>query len=90
VSEQREPYVAGALGSVRQLEGALEATSATRTASEARSWVALLQPPGCFRGTVTDIQTFCFYDATTWTPSLTPPAGCGNAADDHGDGESDG
>ena len=36
MSETREPSVNGALGSVRQLEGALEATSSTRAASEAR------------------------------------------------------
>lgn len=36
MSENREPPVAGALGSVRQLEGALEATSMTRAASERR------------------------------------------------------
>jgi vacuolar-type H+-ATPase subunit H len=36
VSETREPSVNGVLGSVRQLEGALEASSATRAASEAR------------------------------------------------------
>jgi vacuolar-type H+-ATPase subunit H len=36
VSETREQSVNGALGSVRQLEGALEATSATRAASQAR------------------------------------------------------
>jgi vacuolar-type H+-ATPase subunit H len=36
VSETREPSVNGVLGSVRQLEGTLEATSAARAASEAR------------------------------------------------------
>ena len=36
MSEEREPRAAGALGSVRQLEGALEATSAARAAAEAR------------------------------------------------------
>jgi vacuolar-type H+-ATPase subunit H len=36
MNEEREPPAAGALGSVRQLEGALEATSAAREASEAR------------------------------------------------------
>ena len=36
MSEKREPGVNGVLGSVRQLEGALEATSTTRAASEAR------------------------------------------------------
>jgi vacuolar-type H+-ATPase subunit H len=34
--EQREPHAAGALGSVRQLEGALEATVSTRSASDTR------------------------------------------------------
>ncbi len=36
MSETRDPSVNGVLGSVRQLEGALGATSATRAASEAR------------------------------------------------------
>ena len=36
MSAEREPPTAGALGSVRQLEGALEATSAAREASAAR------------------------------------------------------
>jgi vacuolar-type H+-ATPase subunit H len=36
VSEKRQRYVNGVLGSVRQLEGALEAASTTRAASEAR------------------------------------------------------
>jgi hypothetical protein len=36
VSEKRERNVNGVLGSVRQLEGALEATSTMRAASEAR------------------------------------------------------
>jgi vacuolar-type H+-ATPase subunit H len=36
VIETREPSANGVLGSVRQLEGALEAASTTRAASEAR------------------------------------------------------
>lgn len=36
MNEQREPDINGALGSVHQLEGALEATSTTRAESEAR------------------------------------------------------
>jgi hypothetical protein len=36
MSEEQQPPAAGTLGSVRQLEGALEATSAAREASEAR------------------------------------------------------
>jgi hypothetical protein len=40
------------------------------------SSVLLLQPPGGFTGTVTDTEYLCFYDSSSWTPSLTPPAGC--------------
>jgi len=36
MSEEQQPPAAGTLGSVRQLEGALEARSAAREASEAR------------------------------------------------------
>ena len=36
MSDTREPPVSGGLGSVRQLEGALEAASTTRAASERR------------------------------------------------------
>lgn len=49
----------------------MEGASATTASS-----VALVQPPGGFHGTVTDVQTFCFYDAGLWTPSLMLPAGC--------------
>ena len=40
------------------------------------SSVALLQPPGGFTGTVSDVQFLCFYDASIWKPSLKLPAGC--------------
>ena len=63
------------------MEGASQTTASS---------VALLQPPGGFRGTLTDVQTFCFYDASLWTPSLTLPVGCGNEADDDDDGGPDG
>jgi len=48
---------------------------------DADSWttatsVLVMAPPGGFRGTLRDKQLFCFYDASTWTPSLTLPAGC--------------
>ena len=49
----------------------MEGASATTASS-----VALVQPPDGFRGTVTDVQAFCFYDAGVWKPSLTLPAGC--------------
>jgi len=58
------------------MEGASQTTASS---------VAVLQPPGGFRGTLTDVQTFCFYDASLWKPSLTPPAGCGTAEDDGDD-----
>jgi hypothetical protein len=59
------------------MEGASQTTASS---------VALLQPPGGFVGNVTDVQTFCLYDASLWTPSLTLPPGCGNAAADEADG----
>jgi hypothetical protein len=40
------------------------------------SGVLLLQPPGGFTGTVVETESLCFYDSSTWTPSLTLPAGC--------------
>ncbi len=36
----------------------------------------LMSPVGGFLGDVTEKETFCFYDQNSWTPSLTPPAGC--------------
>jgi hypothetical protein len=44
--------------------------------STTASSVALLQPPGGFTGTVTDVQFLCFYNASFWKPSLQLPAGC--------------
>ena len=38
--------------------------------------VLLKAPQGGFTGEVTEKQTMCFYDATTWSPSLTLPPGC--------------
>jgi hypothetical protein len=40
------------------------------------SGVVLLPPAGGFTGTVVEDEALCFYDGTTWTPSLTLPAGC--------------
>lgn len=40
------------------------------------SSVLLKKPTSGFTGDVTETQTFCFYDSTTWTPSLTLPPGC--------------
>jgi hypothetical protein len=59
------------------MEGASQTTASS---------VALLQPLGGFLGKVTDVQTFCFYDARLWTPSLTLPTGCGTGAADQADG----
>jgi hypothetical protein len=36
----------------------------------------LLQPEGGFTGSVTEIEYLCFYDSSTWTPSLDLPLGC--------------
>lgn len=40
------------------------------------SSVLFLSPSGGFRGLLSETETFCFYDSTIWTPSLTPPSGC--------------
>lgn len=40
------------------------------------SSVLLKKPMGGFTGEIVETQTFCFYDSTTWTPSLTLPPGC--------------
>jgi hypothetical protein len=40
------------------------------------SSVALLQPAGGFTGTVIETEVLCFYDSTSWTPSLKLPKGC--------------
>lgn len=46
-------------------------------ASFTNSSSVLLQPPvGGFTGDVVEKETLCFYDADTWTPSLTLPPGC--------------
>ncbi|MGC1476261.1 MAG: Ig-like domain-containing protein, partial [Terriglobales bacterium] len=38
----------------------------------------LMSPTGGFTaGPVTEVETLCFYNSSIWTPSLTPPAGCG-------------
>jgi hypothetical protein len=40
----------------------------------------LLSPAAGFTGgLVTEVETFCFYNSTIWTPSLIPPTGCLNA-----------
>lgn len=38
--------------------------------------ILLHAPTKGFRGNVTEQETLCFYDETTWTPSLTLPEGC--------------
>ena len=38
------------------------------------SSVALLQPPGGFKGTVFEMESFCFFN--NWIPSLSLPRGC--------------
>jgi hypothetical protein len=40
------------------------------------SSVALLQPAGGFTGTVIETEFLCFYDGSSWTPSLKLPKGC--------------
>lgn len=39
--------------------------------------VALVPPAGGFTGTVVENESLCFFDSSSWTPSLTLPNGCG-------------
>ncbi|MEJ2209626.1 MAG: hypothetical protein P8129_11395 [Anaerolineae bacterium] len=46
-------------------------------ASDTTAPSVLLQAPAAgFRGSVTERETLCFYDDTTWTPDLALPDGC--------------
>jgi len=38
--------------------------------------VLLLSPPAGFRGNLTEVEYICFYDSSTWSPSLSLPPGC--------------
>lgn len=40
------------------------------------SSVLLKKPAGGFTGEIVETETLCFYDSSTWTPSLTLPPGC--------------
>jgi hypothetical protein len=40
------------------------------------SSVLLLQPSGGFTGKVIEVEFLCFYDNSTWTPSIDLPPGC--------------
>lgn len=40
------------------------------------SSILLMAPGNGFLGQIVENETFCFYDAKSWTPSLTPPPGC--------------
>ena len=44
--------------------------------STTASSVLLRKPTGGFTGEVVETETLCFYDSTTWIPSLTLPPGC--------------
>jgi hypothetical protein len=49
----------------------LDGGSATTASS-----VLLLHPPGGFTGTLNEVESLCFYDSTSWTPTLSLPNGC--------------
>lgn len=40
------------------------------------SSVLLLQPSGGFSGRVVEVEYMCFYDSSTWVPSIILPPGC--------------
>jgi hypothetical protein len=47
--------------------------------SNASSFLLMNPTAGFSGGLVTEVETLCFYNSTTWTPSLTPPPACINA-----------
>ncbi len=50
------------------------------TGTNVSSFLLMSPTAGFTGGTVTEIETLCFYDSTIWTPSLTPPAPCNGSA----------
>jgi len=44
------------------------------------SFLLMYPGAGFTGGMVTEVETLCFYDSSTWTPSMTPPAACNNSA----------
>jgi hypothetical protein len=64
---------------VKRGRGALPAAlwvDQDQTSDTSSSAALLLKPGGGFAGTVKEDQTFCFYNSTLWTPSLTLPPDC--------------
>ena len=46
--------------------------------TDSSSFLLLSPTAGFSGGLITEAETFCFYDSSTWTPSLVPPVGCRN------------
>jgi hypothetical protein len=46
------------------------------TGTNVSSFLLMSPTAGFTGGLVTEVETLCFYDSSTWTPSLTPPAAC--------------
>ncbi len=49
------------------------------TGTNVSSFLLMSPTAGFTGGMVTEVETLCFYNSSIWTPSLTPPAGCGGA-----------
>ncbi|MGB7862696.1 MAG: Ig-like domain-containing protein [Candidatus Sulfotelmatobacter sp.] len=50
------------------------------TGTNVTSFLLMSPTEGFTGGTVTEVETLCFYDSSIWTPSLTPPAPCNGSA----------
>ncbi len=50
------------------------------TSTNVSSFLLMTPTAGFTGGTVTEVETLCFYDSSIWTPSLTPPAPCNSSA----------
>jgi Big-like domain-containing protein len=46
------------------------------TGTNVSSFLLMSPTAGFTGGTVTEVETLCFYNSSIWTPSLTPPAAC--------------
>jgi hypothetical protein len=48
-------------------------------ASNNSSFLLISPAAGFSGGLLTEVEALCFYDSSSWVPSLTPPVGCRNA-----------
>ena len=55
---------------------AVHASCPAGSASTTSTAVALVPPAGGFTATVVENESLCFFDSSSWSPSLILPNGC--------------